>query len=79
MKISASGLSHQEITACKTRRELRTAEMAISCFHDALLAVARGDLAPEEVKSFFWSNGFDDARYYGDVVTFEAKTEKVTT
>lgn len=55
--------------AIKRRRELYLADAAISCLHDALLAVAQGKITPEQVRDFFW-HGEDagGASYFGDVL-----------
>lgn len=63
------------MNAIQGQEHLYDARAAISCFHDALLAVARGVITPEEVKDFFWKNDLDKATYYDTVVTFGAKPE----
>ncbi len=74
MRISGSGIAHNGMNAIKRRRELWHAESAISALHDALLAVAKGILSPEEARDFFWhGDSFDDARFFGGVIKFEPK------
>ena len=73
MKISGSGIAHNGLRAVKERKSLYDAKAAISCLHDALLAVAKGMITPEEVRSFFWSLGLDDAQFIGGVLDFTKK------
>ena len=68
MRISGSGIASTGMRAIKQRKQLYHAQSAISCLHDALLAVAKGMLTPEQVKDFFWYRGTDDASFYGDVL-----------
>lgn len=53
--------------------ELGTAESAISCLHDALLAVAKGMLTPAQVKDFFWAHDLDKSTFIGGVLKFTEK------
>ena len=47
---------------------------AISCLHDALLAVAKGKITPDQVRDFFWhGETFKDAEFIGGVLSFQAK------
>lgn len=76
MRISGSGVAHNGLRAINERsarlqRELNSATDAISCLHDALLAVARGRISPEEVREFFWTDNLDLARYIGGVIKFD--------
>lgn len=71
MRISGSGIAWSGRKAIKNRRELWLASDAISCLHDALLAVAKGDITPDKVRDFFWHDGFDGAEYIGGVLSFE--------
>lgn len=72
MKISGSGIAHNGRNAIKRRRELWMASDAISCLHDALLAVARGDITPDRVREFFWSGeDIKAAKFIGGVLSFE--------
>ncbi len=43
---------------------------AISCLHDALLAVAQGKMTPDQVKDFFWAYNFEQAKFIGGVLVF---------
>lgn len=75
MRISGSGIARNGMNALKRGRDLHHAESAISALHDALLAVAKGEITPEEVRDFFWRHDLDEARLFGDVLTIEDKTE----
>lgn len=70
MKISGTGLAFNGCNAIKLRKEMHMARAAVTCFHDALLAVARGIITPEQVKEFFWANDLDQAQFYGEVLSF---------
>ena len=73
MRISGTGIALNGMRAIKERRSLQDAKDAISCLHDALLAVARGKITCDEVRDFFWHRDVDDAKYFDTVVTFEEK------
>lgn len=73
MKISGSGIARTGLRAVKARKQLYDAEAAISCLHDALLAVAKDRITPQEVRDYFWSSGLDDAQYIGGVLNFNAE------
>lgn len=75
MRISGSGVASSGMRAIKERKELHLAKMAISCLHDALLAVARKEITADQVKEFFWNSDLERARPYGDVLEF-SKDEK---
>ncbi len=62
------------MNAIKTRREMYNAKSAISCLHDALLAVAKGKITPEQVKEFFWRDDLNEARFFGDVLDLSEGT-----
>lgn len=68
MKISGSGIASIGLRCIKERRELWQAKTAISCLHDALLAVARGIMSPSDVAGFFWSGDLEKATYIGGVI-----------
>lgn len=70
MRISGTGLARNGMDAIKRRSSLYDARAAISALHDALLAVAKGDLTPEKVRDFFWHDDLDQARFFGDVLEF---------
>lgn len=75
MRISGEGITRWGLTALRGHDEMYDAHAAISCLHDALLAVVKGDITPEQAREFFWKNDLADAKYIGDVVSFElAKT-----
>lgn len=71
IRISGSGIARNGMNAIKRRSRLYDAEAAISALHDGLLAVARGDITPDEVRDFFWQNDLADARMFGDVLLLE--------
>jgi hypothetical protein len=72
VRISGSGIAHNGRNAIMRRRELWMASDAISCLHDALLAVARGDITPDQVRDFFWhGEDIKDAEFIGGVLSFE--------
>jgi hypothetical protein len=73
MKISANGMADIGLRAIRQRCELYHAKAAISCFHDALLAVALGKITPEQVKEFFWGNDLERTEFIGGVLYFEEK------
>ena len=70
MRISGEGMARWGLAAVANNDRLYDAEAAISAFHDALLAVARGHLTPEKVRDFFWKNDLDTAKYHGGVLLF---------
>jgi len=72
MRISGSGIAHNGRNAIKRRKDLWHAADAISCLHDALLAVAKGDITPDQVRDFFWHHDLAQARYFGDVLDLKA-------
>lgn len=79
MRISGSGIAHNGRYAIKRRSQLWMASDAISCLHDALLAVAKGTITPDQVRDFFWhGEAIATAEFIGDVVTFEEKAESPT-
>lgn len=71
MKISGSGIARTGLLAVAKRRELYHAKAAISCLHDALLAVAKGMITPDQVREFFWWRDLANAEFYGDVLNFK--------
>lgn len=78
VKISGSGIAHNGMAALKRRRELFMARSAISALHDGLLAVAKGDITPDQVRDFFWhGDTLDDVPFFGDVLSFDDKPEEV--
>jgi len=72
MRISGSGIARNGLRSVKERKELYIARDAISCLHDALLAVARGRISPDDVKSFFWLHDLDTAEYIGGLLSFDS-------
>lgn len=79
MRISGSGIAHNGRDAIKQRRDLRMAADAISCLHDALLAVAQGKITPDQVRDFFWhGEAIGSAEYFGDVLDLSEKSEGAT-
>jgi hypothetical protein len=70
LRISGSGIAHNGIRAIGGREELYAATSAISCLHDALLAVAKGTVTPAEIQDFFWHRDLDQAEFFGDVISF---------
>lgn len=79
MRISGSGIAHNGRNAIKRRRDLWMANDAISCLHDALLAVAKGDITSDQVRDFFWhGDNIKDANFIGGVLSFEEKTSEPT-
>lgn len=70
MRISGEGIARQGLNAIKGKRGVYDAEAAISCLHDALLAVAKGDITPDQVREFFWKNDLAEAKYHGGVLDF---------
>jgi hypothetical protein len=76
MRISGSGIARNGRNAIKRRKELYMASSAISALHDGLLAVARGDITPDQVRDFFWhGDAINEAAFFGDVLSFEKKPE----
>lgn len=76
MRISGSGIARLGREAIKHRRALYHADSAISVLHDALLAVAKGKIAPEEVREFFWRGGeLERSEYFGDMLILDDKPE----
>jgi hypothetical protein len=74
VKISGSGIARNGRAAIKRRREMWMASDAISCLHDALLAVAKGDITPDQVRAFFWpGDDLDRAEFIGGVISFEGE------
>lgn len=74
MRISGSGIAHNGRAAIKRRRELWMASNAISALHDGLLAVAKGDITPDQVREFFWNgDALAEAEFIGGVISFEPK------
>lgn len=71
VRISGSGIARNGMSAIKTRREMYNARAAISCLHDALLAVAKGKITPEQVREFFWRDDMAEAQFYGDVLSLD--------
>lgn len=71
MRISGEGITRWGLTAVRGHEAMYDAHAAISCLHDALLAVAKGDITPEQAREFFWKNDLREAKYLGDVVSFE--------
>lgn len=79
MRISGSGIARNGRNAIKRRRELWMASDAISALHDALLAVAKGDITPDQVRDFFWhGEDIEGAEFIGGVLSFEEKRELPT-
>lgn len=70
MRISGSGIARNGLRSLKVRKELSLAKDAISCLHDALLAVAKGMITPEQAQKFFWHNDLGSAHFIGGVLTF---------
>lgn len=79
LKISGSGIASIGMRSLKERRELYNAKAAISCLHDALLAVAKGMLSAEEVKDFFWHTDIESAEFIGGVLKFQKEPSPLTT
>lgn len=78
MKISASGFAKTALNCLKKRRNLQYGRDCISCLHDALLAVAKGIITPEEVKGFFFDGNTNKADFIGGVLEFtEEELNKV--
>lgn len=75
MRISGSGIARNGMDAIKRRSNLYDARAAISCLHDALLAVAQGKITPDQVRDFFWKNDLAEARYFGDVLDLSKERE----
>ena len=74
LRISGSGIAANGRNAIKRRAQLWMAADAISCLHDALLAVARGDITPDQARDFFWhGQDIKDAKFIGGVLTFDDK------
>jgi hypothetical protein len=74
MRISGSGIARNGQNAIKKRRELYMASAAISCLHDALLAVAQGKITPDQVRDFFWhGDDISTVPFFGDVLDLEGK------
>lgn len=78
MRISGSGMASHGLRAIKERRRPYEAEGAIRCFHDMLLAVAKGMVTPEQVKDFFWQHDLDKAKFFGGVLKFEEEKKDST-
>ncbi len=69
MRISGSGIARNGRRAIKRRTELYMASAAISCLHDALLAVAQGKITPEQARDFFWHDeDIGSVQFFGDVL-----------
>lgn len=69
MRISGSGIARNGRNAVKRRRDLYMASAAISCLHDALLAVAQGKITPEQARDFFWhAEDIQKVPFFGDVL-----------
>jgi hypothetical protein len=76
MRISGSGIARTGQNAIKKRRELYMASAAISCLHDALLAVAQGKITVEQVRDFFWhAEDIAKVPLFGDVLDLEKKPD----
>ena len=75
LRISAEGMTRQGFDCLRGREELYDAKAAISCLHDALLAVAKGDITPDQVREFFWKHDLDEAKYHGMVLSLERSEE----
>lgn len=73
MRISGEGITRWGLNAVRGREELYDAEAAISCLHDALLAVAKGDIDAGQVREFFWKNDLAEAKYHGGALDFTVK------
>ncbi len=74
MRISGSGIARNGRQAIKQRRDLWMASDAISALHDGLLAVAKGDITPEQARDFFWhGDAIESAEFIGGVLAFEEK------
>lgn len=71
MRISGEGLTRWGLNSVRGHEAMYDAHAAISGLHDALLAVAKGDITPEQVREFFWKNDLAEAKYLGDVLSFE--------
>lgn len=88
MRISGSGIANNGLRALKECCEhledggdpaavkedgmLYDAEAAISCLHDALLAVAQEKITPEQVRDFFWwKDDMSQQEYIGGVLKFD--------
>jgi len=79
MRISGSGIARNGRNAIKRRRDMWMAADAISALHDGLLAVAKGDITPDQVRDFFWhGDAIESAEFIGDVLAFEEKKEVPT-
>lgn len=79
MRISGSGIARNGRAAIKRRSNMSMANDAISCLHDALLAVAQGKITPEQVRDFFWhGEAFERAEFFGDVLDLTGKPEVPT-
>lgn len=78
MRISAEGITRQGMNAIRNRKGLYDATAAISCLHDALLAVAQGKITPEQVREFFWNHDLADAKYIGTVLDFTVTPKEST-
>jgi hypothetical protein len=75
VRVSAEGIAFSGMRATYERRRLYDARAAISCLHDALLAVAQGKITPDQVKDFFWNGRPEMGAYFGDVLDFSEKKE----
>jgi hypothetical protein len=74
MRISGSGIARNGLNAIKRRREMYMANAAISCLHDALLAVAQGKITPDQVRDFFWhAEDISAVPLFGDVLDLSEK------
>lgn len=77
MKISGEGITRWGLNAIRGHEELYDAHAAISCLHDALLAVAQDKITPQQVREFFWARDLDEAKYVGTVLDFTVSKEAV--
>jgi hypothetical protein len=77
VRISGSGIARNGMDALKRRSSLYDAKAAISALHDGLLAVAKGDITPDQVRDFFWKGDeIKEAQFFGDVLSFEKTAEE---
>lgn len=72
LRISGEGITRWGLAQVQGREGLDDAESAISCLHDALLAVAKGMITPQQVRDFFWARDLDEATFHGGVLDFKA-------
>lgn len=71
LRISGEGITRWGLAQVQGREGMDDAENAISCLHDALLAVAKGMLTPQQVRDFFWARDLDEAKFHGGVLAFD--------